>query len=168
MEREIYFETTSQLYCDLDGVLADFELGISNKFKKPISELNEGIMWSVLRKSSTFYENLPWMPEGKELWERIKVFNPIILTGCPYAFPSAVTQKQKWCERELGPDVKVITCRTKDKPNYCKKGDILIDDRDIIMEQWIANEGKYILYSEGKLESIIKEIERKMSCFPNA
>ena len=143
-------------------MLADFEQGIVKKFKKYPHELNEHMMWNVLRKSKTFYENLEWMPEGKELWERIKIFNPIILTGCPLNYPSAVEQKLNWCARELGRNVQVITCKTKEKPDYCKKGDVLIDDRDIIMEQWIANGGNYVLYSEGKLDSTIEEVERKL------
>lgn len=169
MKKELIFEPkvvllekNGELYCDLDGVLADFDAGIISKFNKPPSELNEVMMWSVLRKSTSFYEKLPWMPEGKALWERIKIYKPIILTGCPFNYPSAVEQKLKWCARELGPDVKVITCKTKEKPNYCKKGDVLIDDRDIIMEQWIAKGGKYILYSEGKIDFIMEEVERNL------
>ena len=162
MNNNLIIETNGQLYCDLDGVLADFEKGIHNKFKKYPSELNEVMMWNVLRKSKTFYENLEWMPEGKALWERIKIFNPIILTGCPFNYPSAVEQKLNWCARELGPHVKVITCKTKEKPKYCKKGDVLIDDRDIIMSEWIDKGGKYILYTEGKLDSIIDEVERNL------
>jgi len=162
MKNNLKLETKGQLYCDLDGVLADFEKGIHNKFKKYPNELNEVMMWNVLRKSNIFYEELPWMAEGKALWERIKVFNPIILTGCPYNYPSAVEQKLKWCARELGADVKVITCKTKDKPKYCKEGDVLIDDRDIIMKDWIDKGGKYVLYSEGKLDSIMDEVERSL------
>ena len=105
---------------------------------------------------------LPWMPEGKALWNKIKIFNPIILTGCPHNYPSAVEQKLNWCARELGPHIKVITCKTKEKPNYCKEGDILIDDRDVIMKAWIQKNGKYILYTEGKLDSIIDELERSL------
>jgi 5'(3')-deoxyribonucleotidase len=160
MKNKLIIETNGELYCDLDGVLADFEKGVHNKLNKYPEELNENMMWNVIRKSKTFYENLPWMPEGKALWERIKKYNPIILTGCPYNYPSAVEQKQRWCARELGPNIKVITCKTREKPNYCKRGDILIDDREIIMKEWIEKGGKYIHYKEGKLEAIMDEVER--------
>jgi len=56
----------------------------------------------------------------------------------------------------------VITCDTKDKPNFCSEGDILIDDRDVIKDAWIAKKGKYIHYAEGNLEYYIKEIERNL------
>ena len=162
MMNNLIIETEGQLYCDLDGVLADFEQGVMNKLGKHPSDLNENMMWSILKKSKTFYEDLPWMPEGKALWDRIKIYNPIILTGCPYNFPSAVEQKKNWCARELGAHVKVITCKTKEKPNYCKQGDVLIDDRDIIMKQWIEKGGKYILYREGNINSIMDELERNI------
>ncbi len=64
--------------------------------------------------------------------------------------------------RELGANVKVITCDTKDKPDFCSEGDILIDDRDIIKDAWIGKKGKYIHYAEGNLEYYIKEIERNL------
>jgi len=162
MNNNLNLDRNGQLYCDLDGVLADFEQGIKNKFNKYPNELNEVVMWNALRKSPGFYEELLWMPEGKELWQRIKIYNPIILTGCPFNYPSAAQEKLNWCARELGPDIKVITCKTKDKPKYCNVGDILIDDRDIIMEQWIEKGGKYVLYKEGKLNYTIEEIERKI------
>jgi hypothetical protein len=150
-----------QLFCDLDGVLADFDEGTKSLLGKYPDELNQRLMWSTLKKYKTFYEDLQWMPEGKILWENIKKYNPIILTGCPHGYPSAVKQKLNWCARELGPDVKVITCKTKDKPKFCNpnSGDILIDDRTIIMDEWIAKGGKYILYSEGNLESILEGLD---------
>ena len=119
-------ESNVQLYCDLDGVLADFNEGTQTLLGKYPDELSQSLLWSTVKKSKTFYEDLPWMPEGKKLWENIKKYNPIILTGCPYGYPSAIEQKLNWCLRELGPNIKVITCKTKDKPKFCNpnSGDI--------------------------------------------
>ncbi len=149
------------LYCDLDGVLVDFEQGVQNKFGKNPRELNQISMWINLRKTPNFYENLPWMSKGKALWDVIKIYNPVILTGCPRG-GWGEEDKRKWCARELGANIKVICCDTKDKPNYCKEGDMLIDDRDIIMNRWIERGGKYILYSESTLDKHIEEIKNYM------
>jgi hypothetical protein len=150
------------IFCDLDGVLADFEQGVRNKFKKNIDELKPTLMWGVINKSKTFFETLPWMEKGRELWSRIEQYNPIILTGVPPSSSTAVEQKIRWCQRELGPNVKVITCATKDKPNYCTYGSILIDDRTDNLNAWNKKGGKFILYDEEHLDAIVERIDRHM------
>jgi hypothetical protein len=150
------------LFCDLDGVLADIEKGVKNKFKKNLDEIVPSIMWRIINKSNTFFDTLPWMPKGRELWERIKEYNPIILTGVPEGSVSCAEQKINWCKRELGSDIKVITCLTRDKPNYCLPNSILIDDRNINLKAWNNKGGKFILYDEEKLYSILERIDRHM------
>jgi hypothetical protein len=147
------------LYCDLDGVLVDFEQGVINRLGKIPEELNRNMMWAVLRKTPNFYDKLPWMSKGRTLWEAIKDYNPVILTGCPRGGWSE-EDKRNWCARELGPHIKVICCDTREKPNYCSEGDMLIDDRDVIMNEWIKKGGKYVLYSETNLESNIETIKK--------
>ena len=147
------------LYCDLDGVLVDFEQGVINRLGKNPQELNRNMMWAVLRKTPNFYDKLSWMPKGRTLWEAIKDYNPVILTGCPRGGWSE-EDKRNWCARELGPHIKVICCDTREKPNYCSEGDMLIDDRDVIMNEWIKKGGKYVLYSETNLESNIDTIKK--------
>ena len=151
--------TTRILFCDLDGVLADFEQGVKNKFKKNISEIKPNLMWGVINKSTSFFETLPWMPKGKELWSRIRHYQPIILTGVPPSSSTAIQQKINWCQRELGTDVKVITCATKDKPNYSLCDYILIDDRTDNLIAWNKKGGKFILYDEDYLDSIVERID---------
>ncbi len=146
------------LYCDLDGVLVDFEQGVQDRFGKNPRELNQTSMWIGLRKTPKFYDNLPWMPKGKALWNIIKDYNPVILTGCPRG-GWGEEDKRSWCARELGPNIKVICCDTREKPNYCSEGDMLIDDRDVIMNEWIKKGGKYVLYSEKNFESNIEAIK---------
>lgn len=150
------------IFCDLDGVLTDFEQGIRNKFNTNVDEVKSGVMWSVINKSNTFFETLPWMPRGKELWSRIKKYNPIILTGVPRGCSTASEQKIRWCKRELGPDVQVITCASKDKPNYCLHNSILIDDRFDNLNGWTNKGGKSILYLEEHLGDIVERIDRHM------
>ena len=150
------------LFCDLDGVLADFEQGVRNKFNKNVGELNLGMMWGVINKSNTFFETLPWMLRGRELWSQIEEYNPIILTGVPRGSTKAAEQKIRWCQRELGPNVQVITCATKDKPKYCLQNSILIDDRTDNLNAWNMKGGKFVLYDEENLEPIVERINRDM------
>lgn len=150
------------IFCDLDGVLADFEEGVKKKFNKSINEINTKLLWGVINKSNTFFDTLPWMPKGRELWESIRQYHPIILTGVPPGSSTASEQKIRWCQRELGPDIQVITCATKEKPKYCLSNSVLIDDRPNNMKAWNEKGGKFILYDEDKLDMIINRINKHM------
>jgi 5'(3')-deoxyribonucleotidase len=154
--------TKNIIFCDLDGVLADFEQGVVNKLNKIPDELAPRWMWSVINKSNNFFETLPWMPKGKELWSQIEKYNPIILTGVPLGSSTAATQKINWCRKELGPHIQVITCSTKDKHKYCLYDSILIDDRTDNLNAWNDKCGKFILYHENNLDSIIERINQHM------
>jgi hypothetical protein len=153
------------IFCDLDGVLADFEQGVLNRFKKRPDQLQPGTMWGVINKSNTFFETLPWMPRGRELWEQIKQYDPIILTGIPRS-STAAEQKRRWCATELGPDVHVITCSTKDKPNFCIKNAVLIDDRSDNSIDWNIKGGKFLLYDEEFTVKIVQRIHKHMETDP--
>jgi 5'(3')-deoxyribonucleotidase len=150
------------VFCDLDGVLADFEKGVLNRFNLLSHEIHPGVMWGVINKSHTFFETLPWMPKGRELWEQIKQYDPIILTGVPNS-KTAAEQKRRWCARELGPDIHVITCLTNDKPNFCMSNSILIDDRTENLTAWNYKGGKYILYDEKNFDKVVERIHKHMS-----
>lgn len=150
------------IFCDLDGVLADFEQGVRNKFNKNVDEIKPTLMWGVINKSKSFFETLPWMPKGRELWSQIEEYNPIILTGVPHGSATAVEQKILWCQRELGPNIQVITCATRDKPKYCLYSSILIDDRIDNLNDWNKAGGKFILYDEEHFESVVERIRGHM------
>lgn len=150
------------IFCDLDGVLADFDQGVKNKFNISVDEIDINLMWSVINKSNTFFETLPWMAKGSELWENIKEYEPIILTGVPYGSSRVSQEKINWCKRELGDHIQVITCLTKNKAKYCLPGSILIDDRINNLKAWNDKGGMFILYNEEHLESILYMIKNYM------
>ncbi len=136
-----------QIFCDLDGVLVDFDAGVKKILKKAPDDLPSGLMWAVLKKTPDFYNKLDWTPHGKELWIYLTNLSNVtinLLTGVPRGFKEAEGQKRAWCKRELGDQFNVICCQTKDKPKYATTGAILIDDRLNIADQWIANGGIFI------------------------
>jgi hypothetical protein len=134
------------IYCDLDGVLADFDKGVFKLFNRRADEISPKILWSKLASEKNFFNSLPWTEDGKFLWNHISMLNPIILTGCPRG-DWAKSQKYEWCSRELGVDVQVITCSSREKAQFCVPvGSILIDDRKISEESWIAAGGNFILH----------------------
>jgi hypothetical protein len=154
--------TKNLLFCELDGVLSDFEKGVENTFNKNICELTQQKLWNSINKSSTFFESLPWTSKGKELWEEIKDYHPIIFTRVPPDYSNITEQKIRWCQRELFPDVRVITYLTKYKPNYCYDRTVLIDDRQDSIKDWENNGGKGILYDETNLKENLERIHSYM------
>jgi hypothetical protein len=97
-----------KVFCDLDGVLVDFEQGIRHLFPDEphntfsIENLHRPTMWARA-KTNSFFEHLAWAPGGKQLWSAIQHLEPDILTGCP-EYRDSRTEKFKWCQRELGLD----------------------------------------------------------------
>ncbi|CAM9945870.1 unnamed protein product [Ascophyllum nodosum] len=116
------------IFCDLDGVLVDFDKGVRRVMGTSPDQLKRSDMWRGLAKAKKFYAKLDWMPDGRELWNGIVDLHPTILTGLPMG-NWAEPQKREWCKKELGGDVFVITCMSRDKHIYCQyDGSVLIDD----------------------------------------
>lgn len=140
-----------RVFVDLDGVLCDFDRAVRSIFGRSPNELQPREMWSRLARTPGFYTNLPWMPDGRSLWEFVKPLDPIILTGLPRG-KWAEPQKREWCRRELGEDVQVITCMAREKTEKAKEaiypGErmLLIDDRESNGERWEAEGGTFILH----------------------
>ncbi|GKY94627.1 hypothetical protein MPSEU_000428200 [Mayamaea pseudoterrestris] len=96
-----------QVYCDLDGVLVDFEYGIRKIFPNvhhgiQINDIHRPTMWLRVASMGSFFESLPWTSDGQKLWDAIRHLSPDILSGVPTSYHDARAQKVRWCERELG------------------------------------------------------------------
>lgn len=89
-----------QIYCDLDGVLVDFAHGIQKIFDRAPEEIPKPTMWEGVTSVDSFYENLPWTCDGKQLWRAIQPLSPDILTGVP-CYVNSRREKVNWCRREL-------------------------------------------------------------------
>jgi hypothetical protein len=140
------------LYLDLDGVLANFDkaagalMGTDNIYKYEfIWGANK--FWEKLNVDEEFFASLEVMPDAWDLLGAVGHLAPTILTALPRDNPELIDkQKREWVSDNLG-GYEVITCQTKDKPNYCEPGDILIDDRAINRDAWVAKGGTYIIHT---------------------
>lgn len=158
-----------KVYCDLDGVLVDFEKGVMNLLNTPSSKLIKGTMWKTIARANAFYEHLSWTRDGKRLWNAIRHLQPDILTGVPYP-KSSREEKFNWCKRELGLEelhhvdmaagcrdhesvngnlpredsTNIITCWSNNKHFECRDRSILIDDRDSLRETWEQAGGIFV------------------------
>ena len=144
--RQTHQKRQPPIFCDLDGVFTDFERGVKRVLGKSPHSIHPKILWSNLTQIPNFYTNLPWMQDGRDFWETIRILEPIILTGVPYG-SWAENQKREWVNRELGEEVQVITCHNKDKYKCCLVPDaILIDDQVTNRELWERSGGIFILH----------------------
>ncbi len=146
------------LFCDLDGVLADFNRGVKDVTGQYPNRFRQiGDMWRQLARANDFYYKLEFMPDGPELWNAIKHLNPTILTGLPYG-NWAAGQKVRWVGERLGWDVPIITGMTSDKPLHAKPGDFLIDDRPKIKSAWEQKGATFITHTD--TASTLAELKR--------
>lgn len=143
-----------KLYIDLDGVLADFNKS-AKRVLRTDNHYHYDFVWGpetywarLHERDPHFFANLDQMPDAWDLWDAVQHLKPTILTALPKTGADKVEeQKRKWVRENIGWDVEVITGATKDKPKYCKPGDILIDDRAINMDAWNAKGGTYLLHT---------------------
>ncbi len=136
-----------KLFCDLDGVLVDFNKGYYNLTGIDLNGKefqNSKEFWKPIDKAGIkFWENLEWMPDGKKLWKNIKYFNPILLSA-PSSNYDSHKGKIKWVEREL-PGVSLVLKKAKEKHliigDFPDKDCVLIDDRLDTCNRWDENGG---------------------------
>jgi len=162
---------TYKILCDLDGVLVDFESGCNTLFNgRSIPSISKNQLWRGISQHGDFYNSLPWMADGKELWSHIRPLQPDILTGLPMG-GWATSQKVRWCQRELGciinhvdmsgkgmkhsnvnggirrkdeGVINLITCWSKNKHVESCEGMILIDDRADLGIDWSNAGGTFV------------------------
>ncbi|KAK1741227.1 hypothetical protein QTG54_007705 [Skeletonema marinoi] len=92
-----------KIFCDLDGVLVDFDSGVKSLFNgRSPDQLPVGTMWGRISSTPDFYANLPWTSDGQTLWNELVQLPspPDILTGVPRNHQSRA-EKFAWCQREL-------------------------------------------------------------------
>ena len=147
-----------KIYCDLDGVLTDFDGDVKKKTGKTPDQLDaENRFWPTIEHLGIdFWENMSWASDGKTLWNFIKDKHPTILSA-PSRDPKSREGKENWIKRELG-STKYILVPAKQKQKYASLTSILIDDMSKNIEQWGAAGGIGILHTSAK--STIEKLEK--------
>jgi len=148
--------TSWQVFCDLDGVLADFDRGVVERTGvKPYQFSRRRKMWRRLAPPRTkdFFSTLPLMSDALQLWSFLQPLSPAILTGSPSG-DWAAPQKRRWCVEQLDlPAERVLVVDATDKALFSHPGAVLIDDYEKHRDPWEARGGIFIHYRSA-LESI--------------
>jgi len=82
-------ETRYKIYCDMDGVLCDFEKQFIKFFGMTPDEYDaehgRTAFWKAIDDAGVrYWAGMDWMPEGKKLWSYIEKYKPTLLTAPSY------------------------------------------------------------------------------------
>lgn len=147
------------IYLDMDGVLADFNLGVVRGLGRRFQELGSTTTrWALINElCQDIYLNLEKLPDADMLVEQVvnigAIYNytPAILTALPSLarMPRAEEHKRQWIERYypfLSSNFNVGPFAI-DKQKHARPGHILIDDSHLNIPQWNAAGGLGILHT---------------------
>ena len=166
-------EKTSQykIYCDMDGVLTDFEKRFFDKVNEvgpdyyPLKDIQKVVkpkdfeklfgieeFWKFIDQivGVSFWVGMDWMPNGKDLWSFISKYNPSLLTS-PSRDNTSRLGKNLWVRNQLSPKPKVIFAYSANKKNYANKNSILIDDKKSNIEEWKSAGGIAFRVKDGDI-----------------
>lgn len=138
---------TFKFYCDMDGVLVDFDRGYFELtgVKTNVNQKSPKGFWVPISKAGkSFWSDLHWTKDGKELWDYIKKYEPTLLSA-PSMEHSSIVGKHEWVDREL-PGVHLVLRSAKHKSDLSGRNHILIDDKISTIESWIEAGGIGILH----------------------
>ena len=157
-----------QIYCDMDGVLCDFDQRFEHFYgvlpREYYGEKGVKAFEDAVNKAGVdFWSKMKWMPGGRQLWEIIGKYNPIILTS-PSSFDYAIEGKKLWIEKNLIPQPKeILFAQTGNKHSMIKgdpKNSILIDDYWPNLAPWKALDGIAIMHKDiNKTKSILEKFK---------
>jgi hypothetical protein len=157
------------IFCDMDGVLVDFDKGykeLTGVTTHHADSQGRNEFWKLYRDNlknkdipeKSYWANLDWMPDGKQLWDYIKEYNPYVLTAPSVNFDlpfeeryklennESMQGKTEWVQRL--PNMKKLYFRSAQrKADFAGPGKILIDDRKDTIDSWNANGGIGILHT---------------------
>ena len=144
--------TNYTIYSDMDGVLSDFDKRFM-EFSKGVApdqyEKKYGVekFWELIdgEVGVPFWAGMDWMNDGKQYWDYIKKYDPIILSA-PSRNEESKYGKRIWKKRNM-PTNKMILVPAWKKQEYASPTSILIDDREKNIQQWEDAGGIGILHT---------------------
>jgi len=165
--------SASEIYVDMDGVLADFfgewaRLMKVDHFTKIDKEHEIGDALQRIRDTDDFWLRLPMLPQARELLNLIKnVKGEYNICSTPLQDdPNSEKHKRTWIEKNLSSFPPKNIYITSDKPQYATNADgtpnILIDDFGRNVSQWEAAGGIGFKYKDHKFERTAKELQQHM------
>lgn len=151
------------IFCDMDGVLVDFDHEFERNHGILPYKLPREQLWQIVLETKDYWVNLPKLKDADKLVNHLSKYGFKILTGLPaYGYDKAEKEKRLWMKKHYNKEDGVICCLSKDKQNFGKPKDILIDDREPNILKWEEMGGIGILHRSAE-ETIrkLKELDYK-------
>lgn len=164
---------TTEIYVDMDGVLADFFgewtrlMNVDHWSKIDTDGLPQALQ--KIRDTDEFWLRLPILPQAKELLTLIKnIKGEYNICSSPLQDdPNSEPHKREWIKKNLSffPPKNIYI--THNKPQYAKNKDgtpnILIDDFGRNVKQWEDAGGIGFKYKDHKFERTAKQLQKHIA-----
>jgi len=150
-----------KIFLDMDGVICDWDQGVKDLGPEPAkglaedaTEADKQVMYKAINKAGeSFWADLKWTKDGKDLWKVVEKFNPVLLSS-PGQFEGAASGKQTWVKNNL-PGTSLYLSDSKSEYIDPYELSVLIDDNKNNIGAWEESGG------EGILHTSTPETERK-------
>lgn len=154
MNKQVFF-------MDMDGVITDFVgstlklFGIeykANEWPKGqygidiAMKIDDSDMWDRINKCEGFWENLPLLPEGLELYNKLSEIGEVVFLTSPNRDPKGSSGKVAWLLDRFG--IKFRNYILTSQKHLCAGNGILIDDYDDKVDKFREAGGWSILYPQ--------------------
>lgn len=153
------------IYCDMDGVLTDFDSRFEHFAGMSPSEykdrFGEEQFWYLIdqKVGLEFWSKMDWMSGGRRLWDFISRFPNVQLLTSPSRHNNSRLGKNTWVRNHLSPTPKVIFAYSSDKQRYANPDSILIDDKKSNINQWASKGGIAIRCKNGNVDKVIEKLK---------
>jgi len=153
-----------KIYCDLDGVLTDFDERFEHFSGATPSEykdrFGEAKFWNLIDNEVglKFWAKMGWMPGGKQLWDYISKFDTQILTS-PSRHENSRLGKNIWVKENLNPTPRVNFAYSSDKQRFANPNSILIDDKKSNIDEWAARGGIAVRCKDGNIKPVLDRLK---------
>lgn len=146
------------IFCDMDGVLTDFDRAYEERFGIPPKLTPRPELWEKVLATENYWLDLPKKNGADTLIAYLNRFGFSILTGLPVlGYAKAEKEKRLWLKKHYNKEDGVICCLSKDKQNFGTRQDILIDDLPANIARWEQMGGTGILHTSA--EETIKKLQ---------
>ena len=169
-----------QIYCDMDGVLTDFQTRFISLLRKEgpkyyskaiIAQVTKPKHFEKLESQEEFWKfidqyiglefwsEMPWMPNGRALWDFIQPYGPKLLTS-PSRDNTSRLGKRLWVKENLVPGPEVLFRFGDAKADFANENSILIDDKPSNLQAFASKGGIAIRCKDGDITSVIHELKQ--------
>ena len=153
-------DTKATIYCDSDGVLANFKAGARTVLGHEWRDPDRPGQGEKLNNHPNFWQMLPPMHDYRVLWDYIAKYAPHVLTAVPsdpwkFSYDRVEEGKREWFSKHIPslPGSRIHVVYREDKAKYAMSGktrNILIDDHERNCKEFEAAGGIGILHHNAK------------------